>query len=192
MAISKFIIAKPDLWIIGVGTTAADKQPAKLGHVNRVVNYLNTYLPETINKTVVLSSGDTTDLTRIQDPVLNQYPQTAYLQAATPLLIPILSNCVWQVTVDFSAVAKTASGDISIGDSYGGKFVLTFKRVNGTSSIVGVNQAISSYDDSMSTAQVQFGIGASQNLLVTFKAPTTASEINFATTATVSITQTAF
>ncbi len=192
MAISKFIIARPDLWVAGVGTTDADKQPAKLGHINRVVNYLNTYSPETVNKTATLSSGATTELTRIQDPVLNQFPATAYLQASTPYLIPIASNCVWQVSVDVSAVAKTAGGTISIGDSYGGKFVLTFKRVNGTSSVVGVNQAISSYDASMESTQIQFTVGASQDLRILFKAPTTASGINFAITATVDITQTTF
>jgi hypothetical protein len=192
MAISKFIIARPDLWVAGVGTTDADKQPAKLGHINRVVNYLNTYSPETVNKTATLSSGATTELTRIQDPVLNQFPATAYLQASTPYLIPIASNCVWQVSVDVSAVAKTAAGTISIGDSYGGKFVLTFKRVNGTSSVVGVNQAISSYDASMESTQIQFTVGASQDLRILFKAPTTASGINFTITATVDITQTTF
>ncbi|MFY7884288.1 MAG: hypothetical protein ACOVOV_05525 [Dolichospermum sp.] len=192
MAISKFIIARPDLWVTGVGTTDADKQPAKLGHINRVVNYLNTYSPETVNKTATLSSGASTSLTRIPDAVLNVYPETAYLQGSTPLLIPISSNCVWQVTVDLAAVAKTAGGAISVGDSYGGKFVLTFKRVNGTSSVVGVNQAISSYDASLESSQVTFAAGTSQDLLISFVAPTTASGINFAITATIDITQTTF
>ena len=189
MAISKFTIQIPDLWVTGPGTTAADKQPAKLGHVNRVVNYINTNLPEKLESTGVLSGGDALELTRIPDPITAVYPETPFVASGTAYLVPKETSCVWQVTVDLVAVSNTAAGTIALGDSFGGKYVLLFKRINGTSTLVNVVQALSSFDDSMVDSEVTFVAGAAQDLRVSFVAPTAAAGISFDVKATVSITQ---
>jgi hypothetical protein len=189
MAISKFTIQIPDLWVTGPGTTAADKQPAKLGHVNRVVNYINTNLPEKLESTGILSGGDSLEITRIPDPITAVYPETPFLAASTAYLVPKETSCVWQVTVDLVALANTAAGTISVGDAFGGKYVMLFKRINGTSTLVNVVQALSSFDDSMEDAEVTFAAGAAQDLRIAFVAPTAAAGISFDVKATVSITQ---
>lgn len=189
MAISKFTIQIPDLWVTGPGTTAADKQPAKLGHVNRVVNYINTNLPEKLEISGILSAGDALELSRIPDPITSVYPETSFLAANTPYLIPKETSCVWQVTVDLVAVCNTAAGAIVVGDSFGGKYVLLFKRINGISTLINVVQALSSFDDSMVDSEVTFTAGAAQDLRISFVAPTTAVGISFDIKATVSITQ---
>jgi len=189
MAISKFTIEIPDLWVTGPGTTAADKQPAKLGHVNRVVNYINTNLPEKLESTGILSGGSSLEVTRIPDPVTAVYPETSFLAAGTQYLVPKETSCVWQVTVDLVALANTAAGSVSVGDAFGGKYVMLFKRINGTSSLLNVVQALSSFDTSMEDAQVTFDAGAAQDLRIAFVAPSSATNISFDVKATVSITQ---
>ena len=189
MAISKFTIQIPDLWVTGPGATAADKQPAKLGHVNRVVNYINTNLPEKLEATGVLSGGDSLELTRIPDPITLVYPETPFLAASTAYLVPKENSCVWQVTVDLVVLANTAAGTIAVGDSFGGKYVLLFKRINGTSTLVNVVQALSGFDDTMVDSEVTFAVGAAQDLRIAFIAPTAAAGISFDVKATVSITQ---
>jgi hypothetical protein len=189
MAISKFTIQIPDLWVTGPGTTAADKQPAKLGHINRVVNYINTNLPEKLEATAILSGGDSLELTRIPDPITLVYPETSFLAASTAYLVPKENSCVWQVTVDLVVLANTAAGTIAVGDSFGGKYVLLFKRINGTSTLVNVVQALSGFDDTMVDSEVTFAVGAAQDLRIAFIAPTAAAGISFDVKATVSITQ---
>lgn len=189
MAISKFTIERPDLWVTGPGTTAADKQPAKLGHVNRVVNYVNTNLPEKLESTGVLSSGDSLEITRIADPITLVYPETPFLAAGSSYLVPKEMSCAWQVTVDLVALANTTGGSVTTGDTFGGKYVLVFKRLNGVSTVVNVIQALSGFDASMEDSEVTFDVGASQDLLISFVAPTTAASVSFDVKATVSITQ---
>jgi hypothetical protein len=189
MAISKFTSQIPDLWVTGPGTTAADKQPAKLGHINRVVNYINTNLPEKLEATGILSGGDSLELTRIPDPITLVYPETPFLAASTAYLVPKENSCVWQVTVDLVVLANTAAGTIAVGDSFGGKYVLLFKRINGTSTLVNVVQALSGFDDTMVDSEVTFAVGAAQDLRIAFIAPTAAAGISFDVKATVSITQ---
>jgi len=189
MAISKFTIERPDLWVTGPGTTAADKQPAKLGHVNRVVNYVNTNLPEKLESTGVLSSGDSLEVTRIADPITLVYPETPFLASGTTYLVPKENSCAWQVTVDLVALANTTGGSVTAGDTFGGKYVLVFKRLNGVSTVVNVIQALSGFDASMEDSEVTFDVGASQDLLISFIAPTAAASVSFDVKATVSITQ---
>lgn len=189
MAISKFTIERPDLWVTGPGTTAADKQPAKLGHVNRVVNYVNTNLPEKLESTGVLSSGDALEVTRIADPITLVYPETPFLAAGSSYLVPKEMSCAWQVTVDLVALANTTGGSVTTGDTFGGKYVLVFKRLNGVSTVVNVIQALSGFDASMEDSEVTFDVGASQDLLISFVAPTAAASVSFDVKATVSITQ---
>lgn len=189
MAISKFTIERPDLWVSGPGTTAADKQPAKLGHVNRVVNYVNVNLPEKLEATGSLSGGDTLAITRIPDAITNVYPETPFLAAGTSAVVPKENSCSWQVTVDLVALANTAGGSVVPGDSFGGKYVLLFKRLNGTSTVVNVVQALSGFDASMEDSEVTFDVGASEDLLISFVAPSTATSVSFDVKATVSITQ---
>jgi hypothetical protein len=93
----------------------------------------------------------------------------------TNLVIPNGSNRVWNVTVKWSAVvtsiAGTATG-VSVGNVISGTTELTFKRVGGTSSLVGITRNVSTYDSSMSSAAMGYSSGGSGQLSIVFTGPT--------------------
>lgn len=192
MAIGKFVVLNPDRWVTGVGKTAADSTQARFGHLNRIVDYINEHVEEKMLRTISLSSGATAELFRETDPVLLSIPETSFLVGATNYLVPISNNCAWSVTVDFTAVCSTAGGTVSLGDSFLGKYVVLFKRVNGTASVVGINGATVVADSSMQTSQVLFTAGASQDFRIQFKAPSTASGTGFKLRADVYFTELTF
>ena len=73
-----------------------------------------------------------------------------------------------------------------------GEYTLLFKKVGGTSSVVGVNAGNIIYDTNMATAAFTFAAGASQDLQITFKAPTTASATTFRCVAKVELVEVAY
>jgi hypothetical protein len=192
MAIGKFVVLTPDRWVTGLGKTAADSTLARFGHLNRIVDYINEHVEEKMLRTINLSASATAELYREVDPVLLVIPETNFLTGATNYLIPLSSNCTWSVTVDFTAACSTAGGTVAVGDSFLGKYTVLYKRVNGTASIVGINGAVTVADASMSTSQVLFTAGASQDLRITFKAPSTASSTGFKLRADVYFTELTF
>lgn len=192
MAIGKFVVLNPDRWVTGVGKTAADSTQARFGHLNRIVDYINEHVEEKMLRSVSLSSGATAELFRETDPVLLTIPATSFLVGATNYLIPLSNNCTWTVDVAFTAVCSTVGGTVALGDSYLGKYNVLFKRVNGTSSVVGINGAIVVADASMQSSQVLFTAGASQDLRIQFKAPSTASATGFKLRADVYFTELTF
>ena len=94
----------------------------------------------------------------------------------TNLIIPSGNNRAWNVQIDtiavVTAITGTATG-VSVGDCYRETKQLLFKRIGGTSSIVGtVDTSAIKNDTSMSTASITITAGASQQMAITFTAPT--------------------
>jgi hypothetical protein len=94
----------------------------------------------------------------------------------TNLIIPNGNNRAWNVQIDtiavVTAITGTATG-VSVGDCYRETKQLLFKRIGGTSSIVGtVDTSSIKSDSSMSTAALTISAGASQQMALTFTAPT--------------------
>ena len=110
----------------------------------------------------------------------------------TNLIVPEGNNRLWAVKVVATAFVSVAGGTLVLGDSYMGEFTMLFKRVGGTSSVVGVNSANLIYDTNMATAAFTFAAGASQDLQITFKAPTTASATTFRCVAKVELVEVAY
>ena len=93
----------------------------------------------------------------------------------TNLIIPNGNNRAWNVVVDTIAVVTTITGTangVTVGDSFMVSNRLLFKKIGGTSSVVGVSINDTIYDTSMSACSMTFSAGASQELALTFKAPT--------------------
>lgn len=94
----------------------------------------------------------------------------------TNLIIPNGNNRAWNVTIDtiavVTAITGTATG-VTVGDCYRETKQLLFKRIGGTSSIVGtVDTSAIKSDTSMSTAAMIVTAGASQQMALTFTGPT--------------------
>ena len=79
-----------------------------------------------------------------------------------------------------------------LGDSYSAEYTLLFKKVGGTSTLVGVNSANIISDTNMITSSFSFSAGASQELKITFNAPNTASSDTFRTVAKLEVTEIAY
>jgi hypothetical protein len=93
----------------------------------------------------------------------------------TNLIIPTGNNRVWNVKVETIAVVTGTSGTtdgVSVGDSLMQDDTILFTKVSGTSSVVGVNNTNIIASTSMGTAGMSFTAGASQELAITFTAPT--------------------
>jgi hypothetical protein len=93
----------------------------------------------------------------------------------TNLIIPFGNNRIWNVKVSTVAVVTVITGTatgVSVGDSFMENRNLLFKRVGGTSSIVGVGTAEIIADTSMLTALMTYTAGASQELALTFNGAT--------------------
>jgi hypothetical protein len=91
------------------------------------------------------------------------------------LIIPNGNNRAWHTTVDTVATVTTVTGTatgVTVGDSFMQTDKLLFKKIGGTSSVVGRSTTETIYDTSMSTALMSFTAGASQELAITFTAPT--------------------
>ena len=94
----------------------------------------------------------------------------------TNLIIPNGNNRAWNVQINTIAVVTTITGTatgVSVGDVYSEVKNLLFKRIGGTSSIVGtVDTSNIKSNTSMSTALLTIIAGASQEMAITFTAPT--------------------
>jgi hypothetical protein len=114
------------------------------------------------------------------------------------LIIPDGNNRFWNVTIEtiglVSSITGTATG-VSIGDSYRETKQLLFKKVAGVSSIVGtVDTTAIKSDASMSTSLLTITAGASQQMALTFTAPTFVGggSINCVVTSKVTLVEAAF
>jgi hypothetical protein len=188
MALSKFSILTPDAWTTGVGKTSTDVVAARFGHINRIVDYINDLSSEKMARAGVLNAASLLELQRVADPVVGTIPATARLVGNTPYLISVSNNITWSVTVTVSAQCTSGTASVNLGDSYLGQFNILFKRINGVSSVVGVNGAFVITDASMSSAQVLFTVGGANDLRINFQAPSTAAATAFSLKANVLIT----
>jgi hypothetical protein len=93
----------------------------------------------------------------------------------TNLLIPDGANRIWNATIRWSSVVTSISGTatgVSVGNVISGITELTFKRVSGVSSLVGITRNVTTYDSSMASASMTYSAGASGELALAFTAPT--------------------
>jgi hypothetical protein len=95
---------------------------------------------------------------------------------ATNLIIPNGNNRAWNVQVNWVAVVTAITGTatgVTVGDTITQVQTLGFKKVGGISSLIGTANTLSTNSDvSMSSAVMTYGAGASQELSMTFRAPT--------------------
>jgi hypothetical protein len=93
----------------------------------------------------------------------------------TNLIIPSGSNRAWNVKVETIATVTGITGTVdgvSVGDSIMQDDTLLFTKVAGVSSVVGVSNTNLIASDSLATAGLSYAAGASQELAITFTAPT--------------------
>jgi hypothetical protein len=111
------------------------------------------------------------------------------------LIIPLQNYRSWTVEISWVAGVRIINGTatgVAVGDTISGKDILCLKRVNGTSSLVGATTSLFLVSDtSMSTAGLAYSIGGSNNLQLTFTAPTFAGggSLNTRIVAKVSLTE---
>ena len=96
----------------------------------------------------------------------------------TNLLIPNGNNRGWSVYVDWlivvTALGTGTSGGLVVGAMHNGTDSFFFKRVGGTASISAQTNIASHSDTGMSTSNMLFAVGGSNNLQITMNAPGTA------------------
>jgi hypothetical protein len=94
----------------------------------------------------------------------------------TNLIIPNGSNRSWNVKINYVAVVTLITGTatgVTVGDTKSQNIEIGFKKVGGTSSLVGTGSySIAQEDASMNSATLTPTAGASQQLALTFTAPT--------------------
>jgi len=125
----------------------------------------------------VLNNGDQqiSDLIASKLDTLSTAATTTLTLWDGSLIIPTGNNRIWNVVVSTTAVVTSITGTatgVSVGDVYSENTRLTFKKISGVSSLVGILGTEKAYDTSMTTAQMNFSAGASQELALDFQAPT--------------------
>jgi len=94
----------------------------------------------------------------------------------TNLIIPTGVNRVWNVVSSWVAVVIGTSGTttgVNVGDVITQCNLFAFKKIGGTSSIVGSVTNVATHNDAgMASASMGYSAGASQELALTFTAPT--------------------
>lgn len=176
---------------LGEGNTSTADYAFSSGYAHTSSSSYSTNLGAYTNSYLlgqVVSSGGWDQVTRgkIQYSFLNPFTipslttgATANLSldgsGSTNLIIPT-TNRAWNVTVKWVAVVTVITGTatgVTVGDTITQVQTLGFKRVGGTSSLVGTANTISTNSNtSMSTASMTYTAGASQELAMTFTAPT--------------------
>jgi hypothetical protein len=111
----------------------------------------------------------------------------------TNLIIPDGNNRAWNVTVEYIGVCTAAgSGTTAVGDVVTGTDKFRFKRVSGTSTIGSVTNIELTQDATMTSAECTYAVGGSNDLQITFAAPTTANSTTFRVVAKVSLVEVAW
>ena len=94
----------------------------------------------------------------------------------TNLIIPNGNNRVWNVVSSWVAVVIGTSGTttgVNVGDVITQCNLFAFKKIGGISSVVGSVTNVATHNDaSMASASMGYTAGASQELALTFQAPT--------------------
>jgi hypothetical protein len=175
---------------LGRGNTASSSTAIAIGHDStasgvRSISFAlnaNSYLFSSLS----LASGQFSAVGDAQQSLLTARKSDTLTTGATTvllldgssntyLIIPNGNNRAWHTVVDTIATVTTISGSatgVTVGDSFMQTDKLLFKRIGGTSSIVGKSTVETIYDTSMSTTAMLYSAGASQELAITFQAPT--------------------
>jgi hypothetical protein len=99
-----------------------------------------------------------------------------FLEGSTLSIAPTGINRMWNVTIKYVAVVTTITGTatgVTVGDTKSQNIEIGFKKVGGVSSLVGSGvYSIPQEDASMGSASLIPTAGASQELALTFTAPT--------------------
>lgn len=174
----------------GVGCVASNRSVA-IGLTNQATSRYSTalgsYSKTTMNGQFSYAPGKFAAVSDCQITNLVGYNSGTLTTAATlvlacdgnpptGLIIPDGNNRAWNVQIDtiavVTAITGTATG-VSVGDTYSEVKNLLFKRIGGTSSIVGtVDTSFIKSNAGMSTASLTVTAGASQQMALTFTAPT--------------------
>jgi len=111
----------------------------------------------------------------------------------TNLIIPYGNDRLWAAKITATAFVSAVSGTtLVLGDSYMAEYTVLFKKVGGVSSVVGTNAGSVIADTNMISSAFTFSAGASQELAITFKAPTTANADTFRCVAKVELVEVAY
>jgi len=101
-----------------------------------------------------------------------------FLDGVGELIIPFGSDRAWNVYVDWVSVCAVlgtgTGGGLSVGNVSAGTSAFYFKKVSDVSSLSSVTDSNYNFDASMSGSRVLFSVGASENLKIEFKSPSTA------------------
>jgi hypothetical protein len=169
--------------VSGTGAAALNDTNTSAGTAGLAVNWRSSaYLQGQLSSAAGLftSNGDAqqSNLTARRQSDLTTAATTVLSldgTGTTNLIIPSGNNRAWHTTIDTIATVTTISGSatgVTVGDSFMQTDKLLFKRIGGTSSIVGKSTVETIYDTSMSTAAMLYTAGSSQQLAITFQAPT--------------------
>ena len=125
----------------------------------------------------ILANGDQqiSDLIASKLDTLSSAATTTLTLWDSSLIIPYGTNRAWNVQVKtvavVTAIIGTATG-VSVGDTLMQDDKLLFSKVSGVSSVVGTTSQDFISSTSLGTASMSYSAGASQELALTFTAPT--------------------
>jgi len=116
----------------------------------------------------------------------------------TNLIIPDGNNRAWNVTIKYTSIVTGITGvatGVNIGDMKAQTLTIGFKKIGGVSSVVGTISVISTHEDtSMGSAALGVSAGASQEMALTYTAPTFTGggSLDIRTVAKVELTEVAY
>ena len=89
-------------------------------------------------------------------------------------------DVLWSIKVSSAVFVSEAPGPtLVVGDSYINEVNILVKKVGGVLSIVGLNGGNSIYDTNMQNATFTFAVSGTEDFVITFNAPSTASGDTF-------------
>ena len=90
------------------------------------------------------------------------------------------TDVLWSLKVSSAVfVSEVAGPTLVVGDSYMNEVNILVKKVGGVLSIVGLNGGNSIYDTNMQNSTFTFSVSGTEDFIVTFNAPSTASGDTF-------------
>lgn len=159
--------------------------------------YANAYIPFSISTgDAIQTRGDaqfTSYITRVSSTLTTGGSANLTNGGGYGQGIPLGNNRAWNVTVEYVAVCTVqGSGTTVVGDVVTGTDKFRFKRVGGTSTIGAVTNIELTRDATMTASNCTYAVGGSNNLQITFVAPTTANATTFRVVAKVSLVEVAW
>jgi hypothetical protein len=192
----------------GYSNTASGGHSAVIGGMGNIAegiyssaygNYSYAYLKgqKALASGRFASTGDTQEsmVNLFRSATLNSGDLIELLIGSTVVYaVPQGSNRVWSVIAKCTAVCTAdPDGVVAVGSAYTATYILGFKRIGGTVSMVGTADLIYENEDApMADSDFIFSAGASNNLKIEFQAPVLASDNTFRSNCTLFITEIAY